>query len=143
LEAYLFYNKGFFNKDPRAEFPAIKGFSTRNLKYKRAFAKYYRDLSFVQEVLAQISRYHNITLPKPQLDLAHEILKDPYKFDFLALEEEAKERDLENALVEHISKFLLELGTGFAFLGRQYHIEVDNQNFISTWSFITLDYMLT
>lgn len=69
------------------------------------------------------------TLPQPQSDLAKELLKDPYKFDFLSLGEEYKERDLENALVEHITRFLLELGSGFAYVGRQYHLEAGGEDF--------------
>jgi len=70
-----------------------------------------------------------ISLPAPQSDLAQETLKDPYKFDFLFLGEEAHERDIENALINHIRRFLLELGAGFAFLGSQYHLEVAEQDF--------------
>lgn len=69
-----------------------------------------------------------MTLPKPQSDLAKELLKDPYKFDFLSLGEEYKERDLENALVEHITKFLLELGTGFSYVGRQYPLQIPGED---------------
>lgn len=69
------------------------------------------------------------TLPKPQSELAQELLKDPYNFDFLSLGEEAQERDLERALLNHIRDFLLELGVGFAFVGSQYHIEVGGQDF--------------
>jgi len=69
------------------------------------------------------------TLPKPQSDLAKELLKDPYTFDFLSLGEEYKERDLEHALTDHITKFLLELGTGFSFVGRQYHVEIGGDDF--------------
>jgi predicted nuclease of restriction endonuclease-like (RecB) superfamily len=168
-------------KDLKSEFPLMKGFSVRNLKYMRSFAENYRDLEFVQVVLAQITWYHNITLldkvkdsternfyiqesikngwsrnvmvhqiesnlykrqiqaekvhnfqetlSKPQSDLAHEILKDPYNFDFLSLGEEIKEKDLESALIKHITKFLLELGAGFAFVGKQYHVEVAGQDF--------------
>jgi predicted nuclease of restriction endonuclease-like (RecB) superfamily len=168
-------------KDLKSEFPLMKGFSVRNLKYMRSFAENYRDLEFVQVVLAQITWYHNITLldkvkdsternfyiqesikngwsrnmmvhqiesnlykrqiqaekvhnfqetlSKPQSDLAHEILKDPYNFDFLSLGEEIKEKDLESALIKHITKFLLELGAGFAFIGKQYHVEVAGQDF--------------
>jgi predicted nuclease of restriction endonuclease-like (RecB) superfamily len=58
-------------------------------------------------------------LPKPQSDLARESLKDPYRLDFLGLGREAEERDIENALVKHVTEFLLELGAGFAFVGRQ------------------------
>ncbi|MFM7424016.1 MAG: YhcG family protein [Elainella sp.] len=69
------------------------------------------------------------TLPKPQSDLAQQLIKDPYSFNFLALEESVQERDLENALVTHIRDFLLELGVGFAFVGSQYPIEVDGEAF--------------
>jgi len=68
-------------------------------------------------------------LPKPQSDLARETLKDPYRFDFLSLGSEAEERDIEAALVTHITKFLLELGAGFAFVGRQVHLEVGGRDF--------------
>jgi predicted nuclease of restriction endonuclease-like (RecB) superfamily len=69
------------------------------------------------------------TLPKPQSELAQQLLKDPYNFDFLSLGKEALERDLEKSLIEHIRDFLLELGVGFAFVGSQYHLEVGNQDF--------------
>lgn len=68
-------------------------------------------------------------LPAPQSDLAQNVLKDPYVFDFLTLGAEAHERDLERGLLENIRKFLLELGTGFAFVGSQYHLEVGGQDF--------------
>ncbi len=70
-----------------------------------------------------------LTLPKPQSDLATQLLKDPYNFDFLTLHDEAVERDLENALIADIRKFLLELGVGFAFVGSQYHLEIGGQDF--------------
>lgn len=69
------------------------------------------------------------TLPPAQSDLAREVLKDPYTFDFLSLSEEAHERDLERGLVEHIQQFLLELGAGFAFVGRQVRLEVGGEDF--------------
>lgn len=68
-------------------------------------------------------------LPKPQSDLAQQILKDPYKFDFLALTEDYNERELEKGLLEHITKFLLELGAGFAFIGRQKELKVGSREF--------------
>jgi len=68
-------------------------------------------------------------LPEPQAGLASAILKDPYHFDFLGLGEEAEERDIENALVRHITRFLLELGAGFAFVGRQYRLDVEGDEF--------------
>jgi predicted nuclease of restriction endonuclease-like (RecB) superfamily len=69
------------------------------------------------------------TLPPPQSDLVQQTLKDPYIFDFLTLNQEAEERELERSLVEKIRDFLLELGTGFAFLGSQFHLEVGGQDF--------------
>ena len=69
------------------------------------------------------------TLPPPQSDLAQQSLKDPYLFDFLTLHDDAVERDLELGLVDHIQKFLLELGAGFAFVGRQVHVIVGNVDF--------------
>jgi predicted nuclease of restriction endonuclease-like (RecB) superfamily len=68
-------------------------------------------------------------LPKPQSDLARETLKDPYRFDFLGIGDEADERQLEGALVQHITRFLLELGAGFAYVGRQVHLEVGGEDF--------------
>lgn len=167
------------SKDLRSEFPDMKGFSVRNLKYMRKFAEEYPDLIFVQEVLAQLTWYHNVTLmdkisdkevrtfyiknaieygwscnimvmqietglhkrqeqavtnfkaklPSPQSDLAHYTLKDPYIFDFLSVGQEAHEREIEKGLVEHIEKFLLELGEGFSFVGRQYHLDVGGKDF--------------
>jgi predicted nuclease of restriction endonuclease-like (RecB) superfamily len=69
------------------------------------------------------------TLPSPQSDLAQQILKDPYNFDFLGLGHEAAERELEQTLVGQVRKFLLELGVGFAFVGQQYHLEIGGQDF--------------
>lgn len=69
------------------------------------------------------------TLPPPQSDLAVQILKDPYSFDFLSLGKEALEREVERGLLEHLKNFMLELGVGFAFLGNQYHLEVGGQDF--------------
>jgi RecB family endonuclease NucS len=68
-------------------------------------------------------------LPAPQSDLASETLKDPYVFDFLSLTEEYNERELETALVDHVTRFLLELGAGFSYLGRQYKLEVGEDEF--------------
>lgn len=68
-------------------------------------------------------------LPKPHSDLARESLKDPYRFDFLGLTDEAQEREIENALVKHVTEFLLELGAGFAFVGRQVLLDVGGDEF--------------
>lgn len=74
---------------------------------------------------------HNFeeTLPQPQADLAKETLKNPYNFDFLTIGKEAQEREIETALIDHIQKFLLELGQGFAYMGRQYHLIVAGDDF--------------
>jgi predicted nuclease of restriction endonuclease-like (RecB) superfamily len=69
------------------------------------------------------------TLPPPQSDLAQQTIKDPYTFDFLTMTQPYNERDIENQLVEHITKFLLELGKGFAFVGRQVHLEVGETDY--------------
>lgn len=71
------------------------------------------------------------TLPDPMSDLAQQTLKDPYIFDFMTMTQPYKERDIENQLIKHITKFLLELGKGFAFVGQQYHLKIaDNDYYI-------------
>jgi len=87
--------------------------------------------SQLYERQADKPRIDNFTerLPAPQSDLAQETLKDPYVFDFLSIGEQAHERELETALVERITRFMLELGKGFAFVGRQYHLEVGGDDF--------------
>jgi predicted nuclease of restriction endonuclease-like (RecB) superfamily len=166
-------------KDLQREFPDMKGFSTRNLKYMRAFAEAYPNPEIVQQVVAQVPWGHNVrlldqvknpqerlwyaqmtveqgwsrnvlvlqieselyqrqgvavtnfqrVLLQPQSDLAQQLIKDPYNFDFLSLGQAVQERDLEKALIDHIRNFLLELGVGFAFVGSQYHLEVGGQDF--------------
>ncbi|PJG59710.1 PDDEXK nuclease domain-containing protein [Aeromonas cavernicola] len=69
------------------------------------------------------------TLPAPQSDLATQVLKDPYVFDFLSLTPEHTERELERALIDHITHFLLELGAGFAYMGRQVPLQVGEREF--------------
>lgn len=71
----------------------------------------------------------NAHLPKAQSDLARESLKDPYRFDFLGLADDAQERAIEHALVKHVTEFLLELGAGFAFVGRQVLLDVGGDDF--------------
>jgi predicted nuclease of restriction endonuclease-like (RecB) superfamily len=70
-----------------------------------------------------------LRLPAAQSELAQQLLKDPYIFDFFTLAEPFHERELETGLVRHLEKFLLELGQGFAFVGRQYHLEVSDKDF--------------
>jgi predicted nuclease of restriction endonuclease-like (RecB) superfamily len=67
------------------------------------------------------------TLPPPQSDLAAQLLKDPYLFDFLTLEKPFDERELETGLLRHLQDFLVELGTGFAYVGRQVHLDVGDE----------------
>ncbi len=68
-------------------------------------------------------------LPKPDSDLARESIKDPYRFDFLGLTDASQEREIESALVQHVTQFLLELGAGFAFVGRQVLLHVGEEDF--------------
>ncbi len=69
------------------------------------------------------------TLPLPQADLAKEMLKNPYMLDFFGVTEEMKERDIENALIAHLKKFILELGRGFAYVGNQFNLNVAGDDF--------------
>lgn len=69
------------------------------------------------------------TLPPPQSDLAVQLLKDPYNFEFLDLHDKAQEREVERGLVEHVREFLMELGAGFAFMGSQYHLVVSENDY--------------
>ena len=167
------------SQDLSSAFPEMKGLSPRNLGYMKAFAEAWPDEAILQEPLAKLTWFHNLTLlekiktqeerlwyaraaiehgwsrnvlviqieaglyqrqgkaitnftktlPAPQSDLAQQLLKDPYNFDFLTLSKDASERELETGLVEHIQKFLLELGTGFAFVGRQVPLEVAGEDY--------------
>ena len=78
-----------------------------------------------------------VTLPAPQSDFAHQTLKDPYIFDFLTMDAGARERDLELGLLNHVQRFLVELGVGFAFVGRQYPLKVSGNEFFLDLLFIT------
>lgn len=82
------------------------------------------------------------TLPKPQSDLAKETLKNPFIFDFLTLEENIQELELERRLTENITQFLLELGKGFAFIGRQYPLQVGGKERKIDLSFLSYSYAL-
>jgi predicted nuclease of restriction endonuclease-like (RecB) superfamily len=77
----------------------------------------------------KVTSNFSVRLPPEQSDLVQQALKDPYLFDFLTLTEPFHERELETGLIGHLEKFLLELGQGFAFVGRQYHLEVGDQDF--------------
>lgn len=69
------------------------------------------------------------TLPAPRSELAQQVLKDPYNFDFLGLGDEAHEREIHRGLLKHLRAFLTELGAGFAFVGSEYHLEVEGEDF--------------
>jgi len=177
--------------DIKLEFPNVKGYSVRNLKYMAKFAETYPDEQFVQTVSAQIPWSHNTLildkihlpeqrewyilktaengwshsvlthqiesdlytrqmlankvsnfenrLPSPQSELAVQTMKDPYIFDFIPFREDMVERDIENALIKDVTKLLLELGTGFAFLGNQYHINVGGDDFYIDLLFYNLN----
>jgi len=200
-EARTQWGSGFidaFSKDLRQTFPEIGGLSSKNLRYCRAFFRFYCAPAIWQQVvaklpdtpligvdsdlaalLARIPWGHNIqiftkcssvaeasfylgqtqeqgwsrdvlalqlksnlyartgkavtnfarTLPLPQSDLAQQTLKDPYTFDFMAMTAPFNELDVERQLTQHITQFLLELGKGFAFIGRQYHLEVAGNDY--------------
>ncbi len=165
--------------DLKDAFPDMTGFSPRNLKYMRKLAASWEDRKIVQEVLAQITWYHNLallekleepdlrlwyagktvengwsrnvlvfqieahlherigqainnfdlSLPPADSDMANQVFKDPYVFDFLGTADTRREAELEQKLIDHLEKFLLELGQGFAFVGRQVHMEVGEDNF--------------
>lgn len=169
--------------DLSSEFPDMKGFSERNIKYVRQWFLFYNTNNAIgQQAVAQLTQIpwgHNIVivskcknpdealfyvqktiqnnwsrsvlvhhiesnlfkragkaitnfeaaLPAPQSDLAREILKDPYNFDFLTLTEKYNEREFEHALIKDITKFLLELGVGFSYMGEQYRLEVAGDEF--------------
>jgi predicted nuclease of restriction endonuclease-like (RecB) superfamily len=169
-------------RDIQKDFPNLKGYSVRNLKYMRKFAEFFPDIQKVQSLLALLSwthllrimdaaktaeqyewyarqtiangwsvrmlEYHIETkgyerqaipqrkasnyerlLPNPQSDLAIDTLKSMYVFDFIEKRKEIIEREIENELVANIAKTLLELGTGFAFIGEQYHLEISNKDY--------------
>ena len=79
------------------------------------------------------------TLPPPQSDLARQAVKDPYLFDFLELGDSAQEREIEQNLTKQITSFLLELGKGFAFVGRQYRLEISGNEYFIDLLFYHLD----
>ena len=96
---------------------------SRNVLVKRVESRLY------QRQGINVLTSFNQTLPQPQSDLAQQILRDPYNFDFLNLGHEAQERELEAALIQHIREFLLEMGVGFAFIGSQYPLQVSGKDY--------------
>lgn len=91
-----------------------------------------------QAISQKISNFERL-LPAPQSELAVQTMKDPYVFDFIPFKEDMVERDIENALVKDVTALLLELGTGFAFLGNQYHLNVGGDDFYIDLLFYNLN----
>jgi len=91
-----------------------------------------------QAIADKISNFEN-RLATPQSELAVQTMKDPYIFDFIPFKEDMVERDIEQALVKDVTKLLLELGTGFAFLGNQYHLNVGGDDFYIDLLFYNLN----
>ena len=91
-----------------------------------------------QAIAQKISNFESL-LPAPQSELAVQTMKDPYVFDFIPFKEDMVERDIENALVKDVTALLLELGTGFAFLGNQYHLNVGGDDFYIDLLFYNLN----
>lgn len=116
----------------KEEFPNVNGFSVTNLKYMKRFFEFYKgDNENRQQVVDDLENicsvswgHHNFNNDKMRkrrrsIVLSKEVIKDPYNFDFLTLTEGYHEKELEDALTNNITKFLLELGQGFAYIGRQ------------------------
>ena len=94
---------------------------------------------YQRQVLAdKVTNFEN-RLPSPQSELAAQTMKDPYVFDFISFREDMLERDIEQALVRDVTKLLLELGTGFTFLGNQYHLNVGGDDFYIDLLFYNLN----
>ncbi|MDR1739169.1 MAG: PDDEXK nuclease domain-containing protein, partial [Bacteroidales bacterium] len=96
--------------------------------WSRAVLEYQIETNLYERQGKAVTNF-NLTLPDTHGDLANEIMKDPYNFDFLRLSEKVKETDLEKALVDHISQFLPELGIGFAYMGRQFPLKVGKKDY--------------
>ena len=94
---------------------------------------------YQRQVLADKVSNFERRLPSPQSELAVQTMKDPYIFDFIPFQEDMMERDIEQALVRDVTKLLLELGTGFAFLGNQYHLNVGGDDFYIDLLFYNLN----
>ena len=94
---------------------------------------------YQRQVLADKITNFERRLPSPQSELAMQTMKDPYVFDFISFKEDMLERDIEQALVRDVTKLLLELGTGFAFLGNQYHLNVGGDDFYIDLLFYNLN----
>ncbi len=113
-------------KDPGEALYYIHETTTNN--WSRSVLMHQLDTGLFQRKGKSITNFEN-RLPKAQSDLARETLKNPYVFDFLGLSEDIQERELEKALIQHMKKFLLELGRGFAYVGNQYNLNVSGDDY--------------
>ena len=94
---------------------------------------------YQRQALAEKVSNFELRLPSPQSELAIQTMKDPYIFDFIPFKTDMLEREIEEALVKDVTKLLLELGTGFAFLGNQYHLNVGGDDFYIDLLFYNLN----
>ena len=111
----------------------INGWSRNVLVHQIESGLYQR-----QALAEKVSNFEH-RLPSPQSELAVQTMKDPYVFDFIPFQENMVERDIERALVQDVTRLLLELGTGFAFLGNQYHLNVGGDDFYIDLLFYNLN----
>lgn len=103
-----------------------------NMAVEEGWSRHYLDQQIKSDLYKRLGKAvsnFKTTLPEPNSGMVQESLKDPYVFDFLALQQDHLERDLEQGLIDHVEKMLLELGKGFALVGRQQHIVVGNEDF--------------
>lgn len=123
--------------DLKNDYSEIKGFTVRNMQYMVQSITNHWTTRYLQEAikLDDYGKYgalaNNFTepLPVPEANDVKSMLKDPYIFDMLTFTEQYNERDVEIGLVKHVEKFLVGMGAGFAFMGRQYHIEVSGDDY--------------
>ena len=150
------WGDGFFknlSRDLQESLPGIKGLSETNLKYAKCFYLLYnQDYVISPQVVDQIDSINDdeLNIPSHILNIpwghhrfiidkcknnTQEIIKDPYCFDFASLSERYNEKELKDALINNIEKFLIELGKGFAYMGREYRIEVGNSELFADMLF--------
>jgi predicted nuclease of restriction endonuclease-like (RecB) superfamily len=122
------HNILIFSKSKRADEAEFYAGQTLQNGWSRNILSHQINANLFQRQGKAIHNFQN-TLPEITSDLAHQMIKDPYQFDFLALTDNYKERELENALVSNITNFLLELGSGFAYIGRQVPLMIGDQEY--------------
>lgn len=125
-------------KDPEARIWYIQKTTENGWSYNVLIHQIESGLYQRQVLANKVSNFEN-RLPSPQSELAVQTMKDPYIFDFIPFKEDMVERDIEQALVRDVTKLLLELGTGFAFLGNQYHLNVGGEDFYIDLLFYNLN----